>query len=85
MRDELATQISRDEAARLALQGNLDPVTLYASEASIEREVRKLLGSLPNLNGYIFNLGHGMMPDMDPVKTRFLVDTVHRVSAEMLR
>ncbi|GGK12256.1 uroporphyrinogen decarboxylase [Luteimonas terricola] len=67
---------------KVALQGNLDPTTLYGSPDAIRSEVRRALDSYRDGNGgsregHVFNLGHGMSPDMDPEHVRVLVDEVH--------
>ncbi|MCS7262837.1 MAG: uroporphyrinogen decarboxylase [Aquificaceae bacterium] len=59
-----------------ALQGNLDPALLYCSEEVLVEKVRDFLKGLPRRTLYVFNLGHGLMPDMDLQKVRLLVDTV---------
>ena len=83
--------ISLEDAARaaggkVALQGNLDPTTLYGSPEAISREVGKVLESYAAGNGgsregHVFNLGHGMSPDMNPDHVAVLVDEVHAYSA----
>jgi len=60
----------------IALQGNLDPSLLYTKNDIIENKVVNFLRSLPKKTGYIFNLGHGLAPDMSQEKVKFLVDTV---------
>ena len=77
--------ISLEEARRrtqgkVALQGNLDPVTLYADPEGIRREVKRTLESYGKGPGHIFNLGHGMSPDMNPDHVKVLVDAVHEFS-----
>lgn len=67
--------------AQVALQGNLDPVVLYASQAVIEAEVGKVLASFGAGNGHVFNLGHGIHPDVDPARVADLVAAVHTLSA----
>ena len=67
-------------AAKAALQGNLDPNVLYASEERIHQSVARILAEYGEHNGHIFNLGHGIHPGIDPEKVRFLVDTVHELS-----
>jgi len=62
---------------RVALQGNLDPSTLYASPEAIRREVRAILKKFGSGAGHIFNLGHGMLPDIPPEHARALVRAVH--------
>ncbi len=59
-----------------SLQGNLDPTILYANETEIAKEAEKVLAEFGNGNGHIFNLGHGILPDIEPSKLKFLVDYV---------
>ncbi len=66
-----------------SIQGNLDPVALFADERIIEEKVRKILTEGLKARGHIFNLGHGILPPTDPKKAKFLVDTVHRISKEL--
>jgi uroporphyrinogen decarboxylase len=63
---------------RYALQGNLDPAILRSSEATIEREVAKVLSAYGDAPGHIFNLGHGITPDIHPDKVAFLVQCVKK-------
>jgi uroporphyrinogen decarboxylase len=77
---------ARRTGGRVALQGNLDPVTLYASPEAIRREVGRALDSYRDGNGgsregHVFNLGHGMSPDMNPEHVAVLVEAVHAHSA----
>ena len=77
---------ARRTGGKVALQGNLDPVTLYASPEAIRAEVGRTLDSYRDGNGgsregHVFNLGHGMSPDMDPEHVAVLVDAVHTLSA----
>ncbi|RLA06812.1 MAG: uroporphyrinogen decarboxylase [Gammaproteobacteria bacterium] len=67
---------------KVALQGNLDPAILYADESVIEKEVSRVLEQYGTGEGHIFNLGHGITPEVDPDKLKFLVDTVHNLSAK---
>ena len=83
--------VGMDEAARriggkVALQGNLDPATLYGSPQAIAREAARVLddyaaGNGGSREGHVFNLGHGMSPDMNPDHVAVLVDEVHAYSA----
>ena len=57
-------------------QGNLDPSIIYAEEDLIQRTVLEFLKKIPRKTNYIFNLGHGLAPDMDLKKVKLLVDTV---------
>ncbi|BAV99256.1 uroporphyrinogen decarboxylase [Lysobacter enzymogenes] len=77
---------ARRIAGRTALQGNLDPVTLYASPEAIRREVGRALedyraGNGGSREGHVFNLGHGLSPDMSPEHVGALVAAVHELSA----
>jgi len=82
--------VSLGEARRrcgnnVALQGNLDPATLYASPEAIRAETKRALDDYAAANGgsrdgHVFNLGHGLSPDMDPERVKVLVDAVHEFS-----
>ncbi len=65
---------------RCALQGNLDPVTLYADDEVIKTEAKRILENFGKGNGHIFNLGHGILPSVDPAKAKLLVDFVKEES-----
>ncbi|MBT5855036.1 uroporphyrinogen decarboxylase [bacterium] len=68
----------RDQiGSSIALQGNLDPQMLYTEDKVLEKAVISLLDSMKDQPGYIFNLGHGMSPDMEPEKLKLVVDLVH--------
>jgi uroporphyrinogen decarboxylase len=58
------------------LQGNMDPSVLYCAEDVIQRKVLEFLKRVPRKTKYIFNLGHGLSPDMELKKVKLLVDTV---------
>ncbi|MGH8233499.1 MAG: uroporphyrinogen decarboxylase [Rhodanobacteraceae bacterium] len=62
---------------RVALQGNLDPATLLAPPDVIRHEVKRVLEDFGLHPGHVFNLGHGIAPDVDPEHLRVLVDAVH--------
>lgn len=64
----------------IALQGNLDPDVLYAPLTVIENEVEKMLDSMKNDKGYIFNLGHGILPDIPLDAVKKVVETVKEFS-----
>jgi uroporphyrinogen decarboxylase len=66
---------------KVALQGNLDPCVLYASPARIREEVKKVLSQFDGDTGHVFNLGHGISPDVNPEHMKVLVDSVHEFSA----
>lgn len=66
---------------RVALQGNMDPCALYASPERIRDEVGQVLASYGHGEGMVFNLGHGIHPNVDPERVSVLVDSVHELSA----
>lgn len=61
---------------KVALQGNLDPTKLYGNEKVIKKEASKILHSFGKGSGHIFNLGHGILPDVSPVNAKLLVDFI---------
>jgi uroporphyrinogen decarboxylase len=61
---------------RVALQGNLDPSALFAPEPTLRAETMRVLDSYGAGPGHVFNLGHGITPDVDPERVAVLVDTV---------
>jgi uroporphyrinogen decarboxylase len=61
---------------KVALQGNLDPTVLYADKKKIKEEAERVLKSYGKGNGHIFNLGHGILPDVEPEKVKYLVKVV---------
>jgi uroporphyrinogen decarboxylase len=65
---------------RVALQGNLDPSTLYASPSVIRSEVARTLASFGSGPGHVFNLGHGIHPQVNPDHMLALVEAVHELS-----
>lgn len=60
-----------------AVQGNLDPVVLLAGEKTIRENVDRIFESLPSRDGFIFNLGHGVLPETDDRVLSNLVEYVH--------
>ncbi len=66
----------------VALQGNMDPCILYASSDRITEEVGRVLESYGHGNGHIFNLGHGIHPEVDPENVAVMVDAVHDLSKQ---
>jgi uroporphyrinogen decarboxylase len=65
---------------RVALQGNLDPMALFGTPASIEREARRVLDSFGRGPGHVFNLGHGVSQHTSPEHVAALVNAVHAQS-----
>jgi uroporphyrinogen decarboxylase len=76
---DLATARAR-VGDRVALQGNLDPSVLYAPPAAIRAQVAKVLESYGSGPGHVFNLGHGIHPDVPPEHAAAMVDAVHELS-----
>ena len=66
---------------RVALQGNMDPAMLYAPAARIEQEVERILAEFGPGSGHVFNLGHGIAQDVDPLQPGYFVEAVHRGSS----
>ncbi|MEN8719399.1 MAG: uroporphyrinogen decarboxylase [Oceanococcaceae bacterium] len=62
--------------ARVALQGNLDPATLLGSPEMIAAQTRKVLDAAGPAPGYIFNLGHGITPDVTPDALGAVLETI---------
>ena len=67
---------------RVAIQGNMDPNTLYASPEVIREEAAKILKDFGTGEGHVFNLGHGITPDINPEHVKVLVDSVHELSEQ---
>jgi uroporphyrinogen decarboxylase len=65
---------------RVALQGNLDPSTLYASTDTIRQAVGDILASFGKGSGHVFNLGHGIHPEIDPEHAGAMIEAVHELS-----
>lgn len=63
---------------RVCLQGNLNPAVLKEQDDVIVQKAQSLLAQYKGESGYIFNLGHGITPDIHPEKVKLLVETVQR-------
>ena len=61
---------------KTALQGNLNPKILLESKDVIKTETHKLLEKFKDFPGYVFNLGHGLTPDICPEKVKYLTELV---------
>jgi uroporphyrinogen decarboxylase len=66
---------------KVAIQGNMDPSMLYAPQQRIEQEVKYILEAYGPEPGHIFNLGHGIHPDIPPENAKVFIDAVHNFSA----
>ena len=70
---------------RVALQGNMDPAMLYAPKERIREEVADILKRYGSGTGHIFNLGHGITPDVDPEHAGVFIEAVVELSGEYHR
>jgi len=82
-------KIRNEIGDKVALQGNMDPTILYAEKEVIKNDVKRILTSFGEGSGHIFNLGHGILPDVDHENAKALVQFVkeesrffHRKGAE---
>ena len=66
---------------KVALQGNMDPAVLQGDDAVVTAKVQEILQQYGNGSGHVFNLGHGITPDIEPARVKTFVDAVHRFSA----
>jgi uroporphyrinogen decarboxylase len=62
--------------SKIALQGNLDPSALFAPPEVLRAETVRVLDSYGPGSGHVFNLGHGITPEVDPERVSLLVETV---------
>lgn len=67
---------------KVALQGNLDPCILGANPKIIEQEVAKVLADYGHGSGHVFNLGHGIHPEIDPENVAAMMEALHRLSPQ---
>lgn len=65
---------------KVALQGNMDPALLYASPARIREEVAQILKDFGSGSGHVFNLGHGITPEVDPACAGAFIECVRELS-----
>ncbi len=65
---------------KVALQGNMDPTILYAKPERIRQEVRNILGKFGKGTGHVFNLGHGILPDVPVEHVKEFVQAVKEES-----
>lgn len=68
--------------SRAALQGNMDPAILRASPQRIRQEVETILSQFGSGEGHVFNLGHGITPDINPAHVEVFIDAVHEFSVK---
>lgn len=80
---EISLQTARARVGdRVALQGNLHPEILCKTPAEIKQAVAEVLAAYGPGSGHVFNLGHGITPDVPPEHVSVLVDTVHELSRD---
>jgi uroporphyrinogen decarboxylase len=77
--DEAARRLARPDAPPPVLQGNLDPALLHASWPVLEAEVRRIVDEGRAAGGHIFNLGHGVLPGVQPETLTRVVELVHEL------
>lgn len=65
---------------RVAMQGNLDPAILRSDPQVIEAQAEAIIAAVGGRSGHIFNLGHGITPDIPPEHVTALVHAVHSKS-----
>jgi uroporphyrinogen decarboxylase len=65
----------------VAVQGNLDPIVLFADVPTIRQRAKAVLDAAEGRPGHIFNLGHGVLPGMSPDNVKALVEIVHEMGA----
>jgi len=70
---------------KVALQGNLDPSVLYAPPAQIREQVGRVLASYGKGPGHVFNLGHGIHPEVPPEHALAMIEAVHELSPQYHR
>ncbi len=74
------TRLREQVPHTIALQGNLDPSILYADKKVIRDRIYRLFDQMKGKGGYIFNLGHGIMPDIPFENVKFAVDIIKEYS-----
>ncbi len=65
----------------VAVQGNLDPILLFAPRELLKTRVEEVLAAAGPRPGHVFNLGHGILPETNPDAVRFVAEHVHRATA----
>jgi uroporphyrinogen decarboxylase len=71
-----------EQFPKLAVQGNLDPVTLFSSQDVIRRETERVIAEVGGRPGHIFNLGHGILPGTPVDNVLAVVDIVHELTSK---
>lgn len=63
---------------KYALQGNLDPHVLLGPDETIWNETQKICTIMNEYPGFVFNLGHGITPDIKPEKVKVMIDAIRK-------
>jgi uroporphyrinogen decarboxylase len=77
---QYARRVTKD---RVCLQGNMDPTSLYAPDDAIKEIATRMVKSFGKDAKYIANLGHGILPTVNPDSLKVYLETVQNVSAEI--
>lgn len=71
-------RVARKLKNQYAIQGNLDPKVLLESDELIWNETQKICSIMSEYPGFIFNLGHGITPDINPSKVKVMIDAIRQ-------
>ncbi len=66
----------------VSLQGNMDPCALFMPEEGLRQRIASILDQGRRARSHIFNLGHGVMPEIPPEKVKMAVAMAHELSAD---
>lgn len=75
---------ARNLGVTKAVQGNLDPSLLISNWENVEKSAKEIIDQGIQKPGFIFNLGHGVFPDVDPEMLKRLTSFIHEYSAEKI-
>ena len=70
--------VSQDLNSQYAIQGNLDPKVLLKSDELIWKETQKICNIMQDYPGFVFNLGHGITPNINPNKVQIMIDAIRQ-------
>ena len=70
--------VAKNFKNQYAIQGNLDPRVLLGSDELIWNETQKICSIMSEYPGFIFNLGHGITPDIKPSKVKVMIDAIRQ-------
>ena len=73
---ESIERVSENLKGQFAIQGNLNPLFLLESDEIIQAETKRICSAMKKFPGFIFNLGHGITPDIKPEKVQVMIDAV---------